>query len=185
MNQVPADQRRAHVADVLRSTGAITVTDLRARFGVSSMTARRDLAILAERGVARRTHGGAVLPAVSEPAFLVDHDPAPGAARIHPGETIFLDASEVAGVVAAEIVYHELHVRVITNSLAVVHALAAVESVQVFATGGDLGPNGAFTGPRAVEAIRAHFADRAFVSGDGEIARAMRAQASERVRLPG
>ena len=34
----------------------------RTRFGVSPMTARRDLAELERRGVVRRTHGGAVLP---------------------------------------------------------------------------------------------------------------------------
>ena len=35
------------------------------RFGVSPMTARRDLAELERQGVVRRTHGGAVLPTVS------------------------------------------------------------------------------------------------------------------------
>ncbi len=35
---------------------------LEAEFGVSPMTARRDLATLEQEGRARRTHGGAVLP---------------------------------------------------------------------------------------------------------------------------
>ena len=60
-----SEERRTLVAELLRSDGAVTVTDLRARFGVSPMTARRDLAVLADRGLARRTHGGAVLPSIA------------------------------------------------------------------------------------------------------------------------
>ena len=34
------------MAEMLQATGAVTITDLQARFGVSPMTARRDLTIL-------------------------------------------------------------------------------------------------------------------------------------------
>src|SRR3954451_4243273 len=60
-----SEERRSIVAEWLQSEGAVTVTDLQSRFGVSPMTARRDLSILADRGLARRTHGGAVLPAMA------------------------------------------------------------------------------------------------------------------------
>src|SRR5215204_6276538 len=59
-----SEARRSLVAAMLQESGAVTITDLQERFGVSPMTVRRDLAILAERGVARRTHGGAILPAI-------------------------------------------------------------------------------------------------------------------------
>src|SRR4051812_50139688 len=62
---VLSEARRSQVAEMLQTAGAVTITDLQARFGVSPMTARRDLAVLAERGVARRTHGGAVLPSIA------------------------------------------------------------------------------------------------------------------------
>ena len=60
-----AETRRREIADRLRTTGAVTVAELEERFGVSPMTARRDLAELERRGVVRRTHGGAVLPTIS------------------------------------------------------------------------------------------------------------------------
>ena len=62
---VLSEARRSMVTEMLQTSGAVTITDLQARFGVSPMTVRRDLAILAERGVARRTHGGAVLPSMA------------------------------------------------------------------------------------------------------------------------
>src|SRR4051794_41524443 len=58
---------------MLQSSGAVTITDLQARFGVSPMTARRDLAVLAERGLARRTHGGAVVPSIAAPENSFRH----------------------------------------------------------------------------------------------------------------
>src|SRR3954467_2940417 len=58
-----ADARRAAIVERLRVTGSVTVSELEDQFGVSSMTARRGLGGLERRGLARRTHGGAVLPA--------------------------------------------------------------------------------------------------------------------------
>ena len=58
---VPAERRRM-ILELLRSQGSVSVGAVEEGFGVSPMTARRDLAILAENGYARRTHGGAVLP---------------------------------------------------------------------------------------------------------------------------
>src|SRR3954454_19360152 len=92
------------VAELLQSEGAVTINDLQERFGVSPMTARRDLTILADRGIARRTHGGAVLPSIAavEHSFRRRLGTATDAkarlaeaayALLHPGQTVFLDAS--------------------------------------------------------------------------------------------
>src|SRR4051794_25489738 len=56
---VPA-QRRQLIADLIRDSGSVSVADLETRFGISPMTARRDLQLLAQEGRAHRTHGGAV-----------------------------------------------------------------------------------------------------------------------------
>src|SRR4051794_34434072 len=45
--------RREAILDLLRARGAVTVTEVETRFGVSPMTARRDLAELARQGLAR------------------------------------------------------------------------------------------------------------------------------------
>ena len=124
----------------------MTITDLQSRFGVSPMTARRDLAILAERGVARRTHGGAVLPAIDsgEHSFRQRLGAAPEAkarlaeaafALLAPGETVFLDASSTTYFVARLISERGLALRVITNSLPVLQELADSEA-EVIAIGG-------------------------------------------------
>src|SRR3954465_13099858 len=96
---------------MLQATGAVTITDLQDRFGVSPMTARRDLAVLADRGLARRTHGGAVVPSIAAPENSFRHrlgDAPEAKARLAEsaytllgsGETVFLDASSTTYHVA-------------------------------------------------------------------------------------
>lgn len=55
-------QRRERLMEELRAHGAITVRDIAARLGVSELTIRRDVNILADEGLVSRVHGGATLP---------------------------------------------------------------------------------------------------------------------------
>jgi DeoR/GlpR family transcriptional regulator of sugar metabolism len=173
--------RRAAILDLLRDTGAVTVTEVESRFGVSPMTARRDLAELARQGVARRTHGGAVLPSISaqEDSFAQRVEVATEAkARLaeaavemlNPHETVFLDSSSTAYFVARRIVELGVGVTVITNSLPAMEALAAGESpnVRLIGVGGTLRPlTRSYVGPYAVHTVLGHFADRMFLSVKG------------------
>jgi DeoR/GlpR family transcriptional regulator of sugar metabolism len=166
------------VAELLQNEGAVTITDLQARFGVSPMTARRDLTILADRGIARRTHGGAVLPSIASGEHSVRHrlGVAPEAkarlaeaafASLRAGETIFLDASSTTYFVARLIAEHALGVRVITNSLPVLQELAGADA-EVVAIGGTFRRlTCSYVGPAAVRAVRDHFADRLLMSVTG------------------
>jgi DeoR/GlpR family transcriptional regulator of sugar metabolism len=204
--------RRAAILDHLRSSGAITVTEVESRFGVSPMTARRDLAELARQGVARRTHGGAVLPSISaqEDSFAQRVEVATKAkARlaeaavemINPHETVFLDSSSTAYFVARRIVELGIGVTVITNSLPAMEAIAAGETpnVGLIGVGGTLRPlTRSYVGPYAVHTVLGHFADRMFLSVKGvtndgmltdadeleaEVKRSMIAQSEEAVLL--
>jgi DeoR/GlpR family transcriptional regulator of sugar metabolism len=175
---VLGEARRSQVAEMLQTAGAVTVTDLQARFGVSPMTARRDLAILAERGIARRTHGGAVLPSIAsgEHSFRHRLGAAPEAkarlaeaafALLAPGETVFLDASSTTYFLARLIGERGLAVRVITNSLPVLQELSDSE-VEIVGIGGTFRRlTCSYVGPASVRSVCEHFADRMFLSITG------------------
>jgi DeoR/GlpR family transcriptional regulator of sugar metabolism len=176
-----AVSRRAAIAEILRDSGAVTVTEVEDRFGVSPMTARRDLAELERQGIARRTHGGAVLPSISaqEDSFTQRVETATAAkaalaeaavAMLSPRETVFLDSSSTAYFVARRIVELGLGVTVITNSLPVMDAIAARESprLKLIGVGGTLRPlTRSFVGPYAINTVLGHFADRMFLSVKG------------------
>lgn len=207
-----AEARRFAIAELLRTAGAVSVTEVETRFGVSPMTARRDLMALEKQGVARRTHGGAVLPSMSakEDSFAKRLNLAADAkgkladaavAMIAPDETIVLDSSSTTFFLAQRIIDRGLSVTVITNSLPIMDLIAGVDSppINLVAVGGTLRRlTGSFVGPTAVEAVRSHFADRMFMSVKGltptgvmtdadeleaELKRTMLAQSQEAVLL--
>ncbi|WP_327240678.1 MULTISPECIES: substrate-binding domain-containing protein [unclassified Streptomyces] len=57
-----AEERHQAILRRLREGNALRVTQFAAELGVSSVTIRRDVEILAERGLVVRVHGGAMLP---------------------------------------------------------------------------------------------------------------------------
>src|SRR5690242_14763666 len=182
-----AETRRRSIAEALRSSGAVTIGELESRFGVSPMTARRDLAELERRGVVRRTHGGAVLPAVSahEDSFarrLEANAPEKAAlaeaavALMSPRETVFLDSSTTTYFVARRLVETGLAATVLTNSLPVMELLfnEGGPGLEVIGIGGTLRRlTRSFVGPFAVRTVQGHFADRLFLSVKGVAANGM------------
>ena len=207
-----AEPRRRAIADLIRGAGAVTVAELESRFGVSSMTARRDLAALERAGLVRRTHGGAVLPGVSahEDSFAqrVDVDAEAKLALaetalelVSAGETIFLDSSSTTFYLARRVVDAGIAVTILTNSLPIMDLVSAQASAQVelIGIGGALRRlTSSFVGPTATHSIRGHFADRLFFSVKGvtpdgvltdadpleaEVKRAMIAQSTASVLL--
>ncbi len=207
-----AEARRAAIAALLRDQRAVSITELEARFGVSGMTARRDLGELERAGVARRTHGGAVLPSISAEEDTFSHRlgvDAEAKARLAdaalellaPHQTVFLDSSSTTYYLARRIADSGLNVTVISNSVPVMGALSGAEARPggVVAIGGTLRRlTRSFVGPYAVRAILGHYADLLFfsvkgVSGDGvltdadmleaEVKRAMIAQSEHSVLL--
>jgi DeoR/GlpR family transcriptional regulator of sugar metabolism len=175
------EERRQQIREMLMERGAVTIGELQSRFGVSSMTARRDLEALASRGYAQRAHGGAVLPSVVVPenSFAQRVHVASEAkqrlaeaalALLRAGETLFLDSSSTAYNVARQIALAGLEVRVITNSGPVVQLLTASDDprVELCVIGGMLRRlTSSFVGPSSIRAIKDLFADRAIVSVAG------------------
>ena len=90
------------------------------------MTARRDLALLAEQGRARRTHGGAVLPelAAHEDSFdsRFEQDVSEKiriakavVATLKQNETLFIDSSSTAYYVLREMLDARIAATVLTT----------------------------------------------------------------------
>src|SRR4051812_27545518 len=184
---VLAEARRREIAERLRANGSVTVAEVEERFGVSPMTARRDLAELERRGVVRRTHGGAVLPTVSahEDSFArrleVDADEKLRLAiaavqMLTPRETIFLDSSTTTYYVARRLVETGLAATVLTNSLPVMELLfkEGGPGLEVIGIGGTLRRlTRSFVGPLAGRIVQGDFADRLFFSVKGIAANGM------------
>lgn len=176
-----AEGRREAILEVLQAQRAVTVAEIEQRFGVSPMTARRDLAELERQGHARRTHGGAVLPSTSshEDSFSARMATATAAKRglavaaaatVEDGEALFLDSSTTAYHLTEVLIREDRPVTVVTNSLPIVDLIAsnARETIELIVAGGQLRRiSRSFVGPVAVEALKRHWTDRAFLSVKG------------------
>ena len=54
-------ERHKAIADIIAADGKITIAQITAEYGISDESARRDLRLLEQQGICKRTHGGAIL----------------------------------------------------------------------------------------------------------------------------
>ncbi|MCX4782137.1 substrate-binding domain-containing protein [Streptomyces sp. NBC_01264] len=78
-----AEERQQAILRRVREAGSMRVTDFAAELGVSVVTVRKDVEVLAERGLLARVHGGAMLP--EDWAETAPVTAAPAAARSSSG----------------------------------------------------------------------------------------------------
>lgn len=143
-----AGDRMDRVLELLETREAVTVTELARTFGVSEVTVRNDLGVLARNGLVARIRGGAraLQRGQSEVAFDVrlrvqqDEKRAiarAAAAMVGDGEAVALDSSTTAFYIALEL-REKKELVVVTNGLRIASALADAPGVSVIVPGGVL-----------------------------------------------
>jgi DeoR/GlpR family transcriptional regulator of sugar metabolism len=162
------EERRDVILERLQRDGKVVAADLSAELAVSPDTVRRDLRELAEAGLLRRVHGGALPAAIGARPYGVRREQAPAAkeaiARATSGllrqaQVILLDAGTTTLEVARGLP-PELEATVITNSPPIAVALAEHPTVEVTMLGGTLAKDAqAVVGAATVEALHSIRAD--------------------------
>jgi DeoR/GlpR family transcriptional regulator of sugar metabolism len=152
-DQVPADSRHARqiarrqlIAETVMAEGTLRIEDLTERFGISLMTAHRDLDDLATRGLLRKTRG--VVSAA--PTSLIESSAvyrssrqarekraiaAAAADHVEPGQAVFFDDSTTV----LQMVPHlaaRVPLTAITNSLTLMNELKSLSDVTLLGLGG-------------------------------------------------
>ncbi len=144
-----AGERQREIGRIVEEQGRARVAELAARFGVSQVTIRKDLEVLAEADRVIRTHGGAIAVRMrrGDIAFEVrDRQQraekaaigALAAAQVSDGESIVLDASTTGLYLARELLRREAWhgLTVVTNSIHAATALAGRADITVLLMGG-------------------------------------------------
>ena len=139
--------------------GTLVAADAAAQLGVSVDSIRRDLNVLADEGLLRRVHGGAV---AHPDAPLLPLPPDASAKRamadavmslVPPGSVVALDAGTTSEEIARRWPYGH-SATIVTTSPIVASVLVGRSDVTVVCVGGVLDPVwGACTGPAAVSAL--------------------------------
>ena len=144
---VLSEERQKAILAYLAKKGNASVAELYKLFEVSEMTIRRDLKDLGEKGLLRRTYGGAY---PTEPAFFemslqakismyTEEKKAIGRIcgdMVQDGDVIFLDSGTTTLEVARNICNKS--VTVVTNDLNIGSTLINFPNVSLFISGGEL-----------------------------------------------
>ncbi|MGA7887179.1 MAG: DeoR/GlpR family DNA-binding transcription regulator [Acidobacteriaceae bacterium] len=179
-----SQQQRFHsILGELQEHGSVAVEDLSAQLGVSVVTIRRDLDLLEQQGLLRRTHGGAVSiePLFYEP-FRKDRSfqaqverlanekrriGRAAAALISAGETIAI----TPGTTTAEIIRGlplDSKITVVTNTVNIAMELSKRKDISVYVTGGHLhGEWFSLVGPSAIRSLENMLIHTMFIGADG------------------
>ncbi|MEW9530062.1 DeoR/GlpR family DNA-binding transcription regulator [Microbispora sp. NPDC049125] len=180
-----AQQRQQAILERVRRTGGVRVAELVRDLGVSDMTIRRDLEVLAERGLVEKVHGGATAAgtgSTEEPGFAAksvrqqaekEAIARRAAQLVRPGTAVALSAGTTTWTLA----HHLLDVpelTVITNSVQVADVLhrGGRADQTVVLVGGVRTPSDALVGPVAVAAVRSLNVDTLMLGVHGMSARA-------------
>jgi DeoR/GlpR family transcriptional regulator of sugar metabolism len=175
-----AEQRQQLILKEIRRSGAARVSELTTLLGVSDMTIRRDLDVLASAGFVDKVHGGATVSSrlsADEPGFEVkstqqieEKEAIARAARalVEPGQAIGLTAGTTTWLLAHHLV-DVPGLTVVTNSLQVANVLYAERrpDLTVILTGGVRTPSDALVGPLAVATLRSLHVDLLFMGVHG------------------
>lgn len=173
MSQLPI-QRHALILQHLEQHEGLRTTELAVQLAVTRETIRNDLAHLAERGLLRLVHGGAVTIAQHEPA-LSDRltanakgkaaIAARAAAMVPDGARVVLDSGSTTQALARELQARR-GLKVWTNDIAI--ALEIMVHAEVTLLGGKLNPKErSLGGQDAIEMMSGYNADFAFISLGG------------------
>ncbi|MDN5797124.1 MAG: DeoR/GlpR family DNA-binding transcription regulator [Intrasporangium sp.] len=176
-----ASQRRSLITEFVEREGAVRISELVDRLGVSDMTIRRDIDRLSCDGVVERVHGGAVHPdgahRSEEPGFaaksLLQQAQKRAIARaavdlVEPGSAIGISAGTTTVELARRLTTVP-GLTVVTNSLPAAQLLHETGGAghTLVLTGGVRTPSDALVGPIAVAALESLHVDLLFIGSHG------------------
>ncbi|MBA4853622.1 DeoR/GlpR family DNA-binding transcription regulator [Emticicia sp. BO119] len=169
-------ERKQIIIEKVETNGNVDVKELAALLNTSEITVRRDLAILAEKGLIFRTHGGAMKLSLSYDTIdFVNKSAVRGeqkdyicqiaASYINEGDVVFLDCGSTVYRICPFI--RNMKIKVVTNSIPIVNTLLN-SSVSLNFAGGEIDQERqASHGNIAIEHFARYRADKAFLGVDG------------------
>ncbi|MEV0564924.1 DeoR family transcriptional regulator [Dactylosporangium sp. NPDC049742] len=159
------ETRRAGIVAATRELGGIGLHELSERFDVSIPTIRRDLEVLADRGLLHRVRGGAMPIGEEQPARPA-HRPAPDEVQealglVQPGMAVGISGGPKA-VRLTELLDDVAGLTVVTP-MPIVAAAVRNERTTVLLIGGIRTPGGSHAGPQTERTLQALNLDIAIV----------------------
>ncbi|WP_223070506.1 DeoR/GlpR family DNA-binding transcription regulator [Paenibacillus caui] len=174
------EERHQEILKILEKEGRIKASEIQTRFNVGFDTARRDLRILEEKGLLKRTHGGAI-PALQRgyttPPNYTPRDiteikdnyfaiAKKAIGYIKANDVVFLTAASV-GYFMAKNLPQEFPFTVVTNSIIIADELRSYDNITTIMVGGELSQKGQCSDSFAAEFVKNIRFDISFLTSAG------------------
>ena len=173
------EERHQKILEVLKQKQSITNQEIQEMFGISYDSAKRDLRLLEEQGLLKRTHGGAIplrnVGFQTEVGNLTSQERVskvlPNYLAIAKRATACIEENDVIYITSASIGYlmtqnlpQDLTYTVVTNSISIADNLRQYPNITILLLGGELQQNGVVYDGFALEMLRRLRFDKVFVT---------------------
>ncbi|MCL6086784.1 MAG: DeoR/GlpR family DNA-binding transcription regulator [Actinobacteria bacterium] len=173
------EERQNKIAELINLKGRITVPELAAEFNISEITIRRDLNDLENKGIIKRTHGGAISNPKSAQELQFEEQMELrieekkriarfAATLLDDGDSLILESS-TTNIYFSEFIPKNKKLKIFTNSPTILANLRKSDSdIEVFCSGGFLKKDVyCLAGYDTINFFNSIFADKAFISISG------------------
>ena len=148
------EERHQAILDIIKENGRISIGEIQERFDVSVDSARRDLRILEEKGLLKRTHGGAIpltqvnglpprhrdmkaMEVTDNYAAIAKH----AATLVHEGDIVYLTSGSL-GFIMLNYLPKDIRYTLVLNSVTLAEELKYWDNIDVYIVGGKMRMHG-------------------------------------------
>lgn len=168
------NQRSLKIMGMLNEQGNIDVNELAKELGVSSVTIRKDLAFLEEKGLLYRKHGYAMPISPNDIAYRMtfDYEIKKGIAKraaemVKSGETVMIESGSTCAMLAAELTASKRDVCIVTYSAFIAEHIRNIPGAKITLLGGSYDPDAqVMLGPLIRKYAKEFYVDKFFVGTD-------------------
>ncbi|WP_059173820.1 DeoR/GlpR family DNA-binding transcription regulator [Bacillus sp. FJAT-27445] len=170
-----SEERRQEILNMLEQSGRVLAKDLAEKFEMSIDSIRRDLSIMEEQGLLKRTHGGAIpitnVRMMARPPADRFGEGTPfqnaiaklAATYVNASQTIFIGGSSTHYVML-KYLPRDFPYTIVTNSVEAAYYLRNVTNVQTYLIGGNVKSSGNITDALAADFARQFTIDLCFAT---------------------
>ncbi len=173
------EERHNEITEMIKANGKITVSEITEKYGISVESARRDLRLLEQKGLCKRTHGGAIMAGqVSvRPPKDRNFDNMPifdnykeisraAAGMIRENDIVYLTGGSF-GYIMISFLPRDIHYTLVVNSVDIAKALRDFDNADVYIAGGKMRQSGSLVDSFASNFVSHLHFDLCFITGGG------------------
>lgn len=173
------EERHQAILDLLSENGSISNGEIQEKFGISYDSAKRDLRILEEKGLLKRTHGGAMSYkkigfggechdlSSKERVKIIQENylkiALKAVSTIQQKDVVYITSASI-GYIMAQNLPKDLSCTVVTDSISIAEELRKYDNITVIVTGGEMSKNGNFYDSFTMDIINRLRFDKCYIT---------------------